>query len=123
MIVDTYAWIELLKASEKGKIVGDLLLRGKCYTAITTIAEIVDWCLRVNVSTDYVISRINLLSTILGIDKKIAMLAGEINFRRKKKIKDWGMMDSFILALALSKKIKILTGDKHFSDLPNVKMI
>ena len=47
-------------------------------------------------------------------------MAGEINFDNKKKIKNWGMSDSIILATAKLLNAKVLTGDKHFRNFNSV---
>jgi predicted nucleic acid-binding protein len=57
------------------------------------------------------------------LDQKICILAGKLSFQRKRLIKGWGMIDSLILATALVSNLKILTGEKHFKDLPNVEML
>jgi predicted nucleic acid-binding protein len=62
-------------------------------------------------------------STVLDITKEIAILAGEINQERKKKVKSWGMIDSMILATATFYKLKVLTGNSHFKDINNVEIL
>lgn len=123
MIVDSYAWIELINGTEKGEKVKNYLKNVVCYTAITSLSEIVDSCLKSGKDPYFPILTIFSTSKTLFLDKQIALTAGRVNFERKKKIKGWGMMDSFILAFSLNKKVKILTGDKHFSDLQNVEML
>jgi predicted nucleic acid-binding protein len=123
MIIDSYAWIEFLNGTKKGEKVKQYLKRQTCYISVTSLSEIVNLCLRLNMDRDISIRTILSLSKILALDKEIALMAGRINFERKKKVKDWGMMDSFILAFAISKNLKILTGDKQFSDLQNVEML
>ena len=59
----------------------------------------------------------------IDIDIKTTTIAGKINFERKKSIADWGMIDSLVLSSALVNDLKILTGDNHFEDLPNVIML
>jgi len=62
-------------------------------------------------------------SDVLDLDEEIAILAGKINFENKKKIKNWGMLDSFIYSTARLYGLKTLTGDKHFKDLEEVEML
>ena len=57
------------------------------------------------------------------VDRQIALLAGEINQKRKKIKRDWGMSDSAILATARSASGKVVTGDKHFEGLADVILI
>ncbi len=60
---------------------------------------------------------ISSVTTIVPLDKEIAASAGEINFERKKKVKDWGMSDAVVLATARKASAKVVTGDVHFRDL------
>jgi predicted nucleic acid-binding protein len=123
VIVDSYAWIEFFNGTERGKSVEKILGERICYTTITSLAEISEFCSKTGQDLDKFLERVMILSTILLINQKICILAGKLNFQRKKKIKNWGMMDSMLLAAALLNNLKILTGDKHFSDLPNVEML
>jgi hypothetical protein len=50
-------------------------------------------------------------------------MAGEVNYERKKVVKGWGMMDSYVLASSLVLNAGILTGDQHFRDVEDVIMI
>lgn len=44
------------------------------------------------------------------------------HFENKKKIKNWGMSDSIILATAKLLNAKVVTGDEHFRDLDAVML-
>ncbi len=57
------------------------------------------------------------VATVIPVDKGIAILSGEINFERKKKVRDWGMSDSIVLATAKKASAKVVTGDPHFKDI------
>ena len=123
MLLDTYAWIEFLRGTERGKKVREILRAERCYTSIVSIAELVEWCLKNSLSTrigEYV-RGITKSSVVLGLDEEIALIAGKISHERKKKTKGWGMIDSLMLATAVSYNLNILTGDSHFKDLSNLK--
>ena len=62
---------------------------------------------------DYVKARTNVVS----LEEELARAAGDLNFERKKKVKNWGMADSMVLATARRSKSMIVTGDPHFRDL------
>jgi len=38
-------------------------------------------------------------------------------------VKGWGLVDSIMLATARVRKMKVVTGDEHFRDLPEAIMI
>ncbi len=42
-------------------------------------------------------------SIVVEIGADLAEVAGAVNFRTKKAVKDWGMLDSFVYAVAKTK--------------------
>jgi predicted nucleic acid-binding protein len=123
MLIDSYSWVEFFKGTLKGKKVEKILAERICYTSLITLAEIYEFCLKFDQNVEKPIEKIRTLSLLLPLNQRICLLAGEINFNRKKLIKGWGMLDSLILATALINNLKILTGDEHFKDLSNVEML
>ena len=125
MIFDTSAWIEFFQGTKKSKIVENALKTEENFTSIVTFAEIVNWCLKNNI--EYRIRKyiegIKKGSKILELNESITLLAGELNFERKKIVKSWGIIDSIILSTAQIYNLKILTKDSHFKDIPNVKIL
>lgn len=124
MLLDTSAWIEFFQGTEKGREVKESL-KEENYTNIVTFAEMINWCLRNGLESKIssYIEGIKKGSEILDLDETIMTLAGRLNYERKKAVKNWGMLDSFILATSLLYNLKILTKDLHFKDLPNVEML
>ena len=126
MLFDSYAWVEFFQKSEEGvrvkEILEDLGSVG-CFTSIVSLSEITEWCLKNNRDFDKRIEIIMKLSTILNLNEEIVKLAGKINFENKRKINNWGMLDSLIYATASIYGLKVLTGDEHFRDLDNVEML
>ncbi|MEM5836400.1 MAG: PIN domain-containing protein [Candidatus Aenigmatarchaeota archaeon] len=125
MLFDTFAWVEFFRGSKSGKKVAETLLKEKCFTSVISLGELVEWCLKNNLEDkiEEYLNGIEKVSVILEVNKEIALLAGKINNERKKKNKNWGMVDSIILATAVFAGIKILTGDIHFKDLENVEFL
>ena len=123
MLLDTSAWVEFFIKSEKGEIVKRYLKAEECQTSITTLAEISNWAMNENLNgkelTDFVI----MSTKLLHLNPEISFLAGELNFKRKKIVKNWGMIDSMILATGFIYGLKILTKDSHFKDLENAEMV
>jgi predicted nucleic acid-binding protein len=62
-------------------------------------------------------------TVVAAIDMEIAEVAGEMNFKQKKKVKNWGMLDSFVLAVAMVRGGKVITGDPHFKEMDGVIFI
>ena len=50
-------------------------------------------------------------------------VAGKMNFERKKTVKNWGMLDSFIFSTGLVYKLTVLTKDCQFDGLTNVQIL
>ncbi len=123
MLLDTSAWIELFIRSNKGKKMGYIVGNEKCYTSIVSLAEISNWALKQNLDPSGLKEIVTGLAEILDIDIDLAILAGELNYKMKKTVKDFGMIDSIILATARVYDMKIVTTDRHFKDLENVIML
>jgi predicted nucleic acid-binding protein len=125
MLLDASAWVEFFQGTEKSKKVESVLKTEENFTSIVSIAEIVNWCLRNDIRDMITIyaEGIKKGSRILDLSESIALAAGELNFDRKKTFKNWGMLDSFIVATSLLYDLRILTKDSQFKDLPNVEML
>lgn len=124
MLLDTSAWIELFNGTLLGEKIKKILLSSEaCYTSIITFSEVANWAQKEEKDTQVLISKINEASKTLYLDESIAILAGKINFERKKKNKKWGIADSLILATSLFYNLKIVTKDRDFEDLPNVEIL
>ena len=125
MLFDTSAWIEFFQGSNKAEKVKERLTTEENFTSIVTFAELINWCLKNNIENkiNEYIEGIKSSSTILDLDETIVVAAGKINYERKKVVKNWGMLDSFILSTALVYNLKVLTKDTQFEDLPNVEII
>ncbi len=123
MLLDTSAWVELFNGTKNAKKVEKILTSEKCYTCITSMAEIVNWAEREGKDSEILIDGIIKHSTVIEIDRSIATLAGKLNFERKKSNKKWGMLDSFILASGTIYGLKILTKDGDFRDLADAEML
>ncbi len=125
MLFDTSSWVEFFQGTEKSETVKNILEKEENFTSIVTLAEITNWCVKNKQEAkikDYV-NGIKKGSAITDLNEEISILAGKLNYERKKIENNWGMLDSFILATAQIYNLKILTKDKHFKDLPNVEML
>ena len=123
MLIDTSAWVEFLLGSRKGNRVRERINSEACYSSIVTIAELSNWVQRENQETERIIDAVKELSAVIGLDEDIAVLAGKLNFNRKKENRKWGMMDSMILATAEMYDMEILTCDDDFSDVSKVTVL
>ncbi len=124
IVFDTYAWVEYALDTRRAVTVARLLdSASEALTPATVIAELKDSMLRQNVPKGAIVRIIAFIksrTTIVNIDSQIAEDAGGINFRNKKIIKQWGMLDSLVYAVATVRHGKVLTGDPDFKGLKNV---
>ena len=123
VVFDAYAWVEYALDSPKAALVGDLLDRAsEAYTPASVVAELIDSMLRHGIAhetVDRILNFIRSRTVVVPIDSEIADRAGNLNFVKKKTVKDWGMLDSLVYATATDRG-SILTGDPHFKDIPGV---
>jgi predicted nucleic acid-binding protein len=120
MIIDSYAWIEYLFGSEKGRKVNELLGQKECYTLESNLAEIYEWARKNDEDFDFFHKIIITKSKILPINRIDWLRAVDIKLEQRKKHKDFGIVDALLIAKQELIKCEILTGDKHFKGIKNV---
>lgn len=123
-VIDSYAWIEYFRGTERGKRVRPYVEGDSAATSTLTLAELKEKYLREKwASFDEDMNFIIARTAATPVDRQIAVLAGEINHRQKKTKSDWGMADSIVLATAKAVSAKVVTGDLHFDGLPDAVLI
>ena len=122
-IVDSWAWVEYFEGDNK-KIKN--IIENECnkiYTIGIAVSEIMSISKRKNKDVDEIFKALTSLSKIFESNilfyKEVGILHAEI----KKKIKDFGLADTFVLATARILKAKILTGDPHFKKFKETILI
>jgi predicted nucleic acid-binding protein len=123
-VIDSYAWIEYFVGSAKGKSATKYIQESDSVTPTVVIAELSRKLLReIDAGRETIEGRLARLqfvtssTTVLDLDKELATEAGEIDVERKRKVRDWGLADSIVLAAARHSNGRVVTGDKHFRDL------
>ena len=126
LVFDTFAWVDYLAGGNNAKRVAELLddaAYSKKFTPATAVAELTEKLLREGVDKskiDQVIKFIASKTIVYPCDQLVAHRAGEINFTQKKKVKDWGMLDSLNYAVASVLHCLFVTGDPHFKRFQNI---
>ena len=124
MLLDTSAWIEYFKGTEKGAIIQKLFSTEMAvYTCPLTLAEVVYWCHKNNEQLAPILEKIRSLSIILDLTEEIFTKSGEIYYRERQRNDKIGMIDCIIYTSAIMHGLKIITKDRDFEKLPNVEMI
>ena len=121
-LLDTYAWIEYLIGSSKGEIVRKLFLdkNNDFLTAECSLSELKGWSIREKADFARIYSTVKANSHIEPIHLDDWLIAAQIKSEMRKNVRDFGLMDSLLLAKAKSRKCKIVSGDPHFEKLPGV---
>ena len=127
IVIDTYAWIELLIGSEKGNKVKELIENAEeVYTPSTVLAETARKFLREGTDEKTINIWLEIItgaSMITQIDSITALEAAKCHLELAKKAKiskqnTPSLFDAIVHATARIKQCKILTGDEHFKNLP-----
>jgi len=127
-IIDTFSWIDYFEGNLAGEKVREILENPKSQiiTNVLSLAEISSVLKRKGIGMeriDEIFSIIFSFSRIFDINFEISMEGGFLHAEIKSKIKDFGLIDSFILLSAKKLNAKIVTGDKHFKGMKDVVFI
>ena len=116
---DSSAWIEYFSGSKKGKIVKQIL-EGKdhVFTPSICLMEIKNKYLQEGQKFQDRIDFICKNSSIIDIDQEVALTAADI-----KNTYKLCTVDALVYTIAQRQKSTLLTGDAHFKDLENVKLL
>jgi predicted nucleic acid-binding protein len=120
IIIDAYAWVEYLEGSDKGKLVRQKLEAPDvdAYTCVLTVAEVVSKAMRSGKDPDVAYSSIVINSKIIEIDAESSKQAGIKHAEMKRIVRDFGLVDAYLLVYSERLGAKILTGDPHFQNVP-----
>ena len=118
-IIDTYAWIEYFKGSKQGLIVKKLLenSKNKFITMECCLSELRGFCFKNNLDFSKIYDIVRKNSIILPVMRDIWIIAAKIKFELRKTIKNFGLIDSILIAKQQELKCKIISGDHHFKKL------
>lgn len=118
LLVDSFAWLEILKGSERGKKALYMVNKSeKVFTSVLNLYELryrIEQIRDKKTANEY-IKTIKSYTKVIDIGEEIALKGSLI--RLEHKMSD---VDSLILATARIHNLKILTGDKHFEGVNDV---
>jgi predicted nucleic acid-binding protein len=118
-VLDSFAWIEYLKGSERGATVKSYVDGGEpLYTPSICLTEVKARYLRDQKDPTPSMSFIVERSFIIPLSQEIALQAADEKQRRALHT-----VDAIVYATGLQRKIVVVTGDQHFKNLPGVEMI
>jgi predicted nucleic acid-binding protein len=116
LVIDSSAWIEYFKGSERGKPVipwvdnpvNDRITLDVC------VSEIKYWYLAKGLNFHPIFSVLCEKSTILESSLKDWLVAAELKIEKRRKHPDIGLVDVLQMVHARKLKARILTTDPHF---------
>jgi predicted nucleic acid-binding protein len=120
ILIDTYAWMEIFSGSLWGhRALASLEKYSPQAISVLTLYEL--QCrvgdLYGEEKTASLLATITAHAEILLVDSRIAVAAGRIKAGQKRAGSGMGAVDCLILATARIHRLKILTGDRHFTGL------
>lgn len=118
-LIDTYAWVEYFTGSEKGKVVQQLLEdeNNIIYTPECGLAELKGWAIREKLDFDELYRIVRKLSGIQSVTTSDWLEAASIRSEMRKTMKDFGMIDSLIVAQQKRLGCKVVSGDSYFKHI------
>lgn len=124
-ILDAHAWIEYLIGSEKGEKINKIIEdpNNNIFTSLITLSEIISITKRENRDYEQAYKHMLYLSKLTGLSPEFSMEVGLLHADIKKRIKDFGLADTFVLAAARKLNAKVITGDKHFKGIKEAIII
>ena len=124
-IVDAYAWVEYLDGSSRGEKVRDIVEdeKNRVFTCAITIAEVVSKFIRREHDPRVAYDAMTSISIIVRIDEELSKLAGEKHAKSRKRVRDFGLADAYVLTCSDKLQAMILTGDMHFTGIPKTVFV
>jgi predicted nucleic acid-binding protein len=127
IVVDSWAWVEILKLSEEGKEAKALLEEAdEVFTPSLALAELARKYLREGVGAALLrrwLQGISEATEVCQIDIELAIESARVHSElsakaQREKLGRPGLGDALMLATARATGAKLLTGDPHFKGLP-----
>lgn len=115
-VLDASVWIEYLEGTIKGLEIKNIIENDSSsnITSAVTVAEVISKVLRLNQDAELALTHINNFSIVIELTQELGIAAGKIHVEAKKKNKEFGMLDAFVVATARKLNAKILTIDSDF---------
>ena len=124
-VVDAWAWVEYLMGSAFGVRVREVLDQesDELYTCAVTLAEVMSKVAREgkDVEAMYVLLLSN--SQVVDVNEELSKYVGLLHCEMRQSLKDFGLVDAYVLAIAGKLKAKVLTGDIHFKGVKEAVLL
>ena len=122
-LLDTWAWIEYFKGTQKGKEVKQIIEQEDVCTSMISLAEIAKWVTQNSLDLAQAVQQVKQNTVLLELDESLLIESGKFyNILRAKRSKI-GMIDVIIYITAIRYALSLITGDKDLIGLPNVEVL
>ena len=122
-LLDSSAFIELIKGSEKGKLVGEIAKKERVYMSTISLAEVSAWVYRNKGDVSSIIERIKKNVTLIDLDESLLIESGKLHVELRKTRKNIGLIDVIIYFSAAVNDLVLITKDRDFEGLANVDLM
>jgi predicted nucleic acid-binding protein len=123
-VIDTYAWVEYFRGTDKGKKLKSLLEQNhRFFTPVCCIFELRSWALSDSLDFTRILNVVRSVSGIEPINDDDWEEAAVVRHKHRKTIKDFGLVDALIVVVQQNRHAKVISGDRHFKTLKNVVYI
>ncbi|MBI5226963.1 PIN domain-containing protein [Candidatus Micrarchaeota archaeon] len=124
MLLDTSAWIEIAQGTEKGRKILEITSTSLAlYTNIITIAEVSQWAEKNKLDINEELRKITNNSTIIQMEFEMLKVAGKDYCMLRKIKKKISLIDSIIYTSASIHNLELVTADRDFEGLENVRFV
>jgi len=120
--LDSYAWIEYAIGSTMGEFVKEVLELAICFTPSIVIAELSFKFTNEQNVEDWLklLKFIKVKTQTVPLDESLSNKSGEQKFFLRKLEKKIGLSDAIIYQTSISIGARLISGDDHFKNIPNV---
>ncbi|MFH0971829.1 MAG: PIN domain-containing protein [Candidatus Micrarchaeota archaeon] len=127
ILVDSSAWVEILKGTERGMKAKELIKKSTAFYSPLSVAEVSKWCEDNDLDAEGAIAHmIETSDDMLAPSIDALILAGKYNSSVNKKRggkRRISLIDCIIAATAAENQLKVLTLDTDFHELKCESMI
>lgn len=123
ILLDSSAWIEIFRGTQKGNKIKEIINDKLLYTCIISISEITKWCYENNLEEESYLQTIEENSTLLPLKKESLVFAGKLCVSHKKEVHNFGLIDACIYSSAHVYGAMVLTTNHHFEGLEGVSIV
>ena len=121
-LLDSSAWVEYFKGSEKGLKVKELLQERTATSAIS-LAELAFWFEKEGQDFIPALKNIQKNNVIISVEEEILISSGKLCFRLRKIRNKIGIIDCIIYSTAVTHGLTLVSTDSDFQGLPSVEIL